>query len=142
MIVNSRPSSRRRSVVSAFRSGTWSTADDRYCGDAARGIRIYCHPKYFTGLANSLYRNRGDGTFEDVTAKAGLAKFPARGMSVAFADYDGDGRIDAFVTNDTVPNFLFHNDGNDHFTETAVKAGVAFNDDGRCLLYTSDAADE
>ena len=54
-------------------------------------------------------------------------------MSVAFADYDGDGRIDAFVTNDTVPNFLFHNDGNGHFTEIAVKAGVAFNDDGRAL---------
>ncbi len=83
----------------------WSTADDRYCGDAARGIRIYCHPKYFTGLANSLYRNRGDGTFEDVTAKAGLAKFPARGMSVAFADYDGDGWPDVFVTNDNQPNF-------------------------------------
>jgi hypothetical protein len=54
-------------------------------------------------------------------------------MSVSFADYDSDGRIDAFVSNDTVPNFLFHNDGQGHFTETAVKAGVAFNDDGRAL---------
>ena len=109
----------------------WSTADDRYCGDAARGIRIYCHPKYFTGLANSLYRNRGDGTFEDVTAKAGLAKFPGRGMSVAFADYDGDGWPDVFVTNDNMPNFLFHNLGNGKFEEVALVAGAALRDDGK-----------
>ena len=109
----------------------WSTADDRYCGDAARGIRIYCHPKYFTGLANSLYRNRGDGTFEDVTAKAGLAKFPARGMSVAFADYDGDGWPDVFVTNDNQPNSLFHNLGNGTFEEVALLAGAALRDDGK-----------
>ena len=109
----------------------WSTAEDRYCGDAARGIRIYCHPKYFTGLANSLYRNRGDGTFEDVTAKAGLAKFPGRGMSVAFADYDGDGWPDVFVTNDNMPNFLFHNLGNGTFEEVALVAGAALRDDGK-----------
>jgi hypothetical protein len=109
----------------------WSTADDRFCGDAARGIRIYCHPKYFTGLANSLYRNRGDGTFEDVTAKAGLAKFPARGMSVAFADYDGDGWPDVFVTNDNQPNSLFHNLGNGAFEEVALLAGAALRDDGK-----------
>jgi hypothetical protein len=109
----------------------WSTADDRYCGDAARGIRIYCHPKYFTGLANSLFRNRGDGTFEDVTVKAGLAKFPARGMSVAFADYDADGWPDVFVTNDNQPNSLFHNLGNGTFEEVALLAGAAMRDDGK-----------
>jgi enediyne biosynthesis protein E4 len=109
----------------------WSTAEDRFCGDAARGIRIYCHPKYFTGLANSLYRNRGDGTFEDVTAKAGLAKFPGRGMSVAFADYDGDGWPDVFVTNDNMPNFLFHNRGNGTFEEVALVSGAALRDDGK-----------
>ncbi len=109
----------------------WSADDDRYCGDASRGIRIYCHPKYFTGLASSLYRNRGDGTFEDVTAKAGLAKFPGRGMSVAFADYDGDGWPDVFVTNDNMPNFLFHNLGNGTFEEVALPAGVALRDDGK-----------
>jgi hypothetical protein len=109
----------------------WSVAEDRYCGDAGRGIRIYCHPKYFSGLANSLYRNRGDGTFEDVTAKAGLAKFPGRGMSVAFADYDGDGWPDVFVTNDNQPNFLFHNLGNGTFEEVALAAGAALRDDGK-----------
>jgi len=109
----------------------WSVADDRFCGDAARGVRIYCHPKYFTGLANSLYRNRGDGTFEDVTARTGLAKYPGRGMSVAFADYDGDGWTDAFVTNDNMPNFLFHNRGNGTFEEVALVAGAALRDDGK-----------
>jgi hypothetical protein len=109
----------------------WSTTEDRYCGDAGRGIRIYCHPKYFTGLANSLYRNRGDGTFEDVTTKAGLAKFTGRGMSVAFADYDGDGWPDVFVTNDNMPNFLFHNRGNGTFEEVGLTAGAALRDDGK-----------
>jgi hypothetical protein len=109
----------------------WPPADDRYCGDAARGIRIYCHPKYFTPLANSLYRNRGDGTFEDVTAKAGIAKFAGRGMSVAFADYDGDGWPDVFVTNDNMSNFLFHNRGNGTFEEVGLAAGAALRDDGK-----------
>jgi enediyne biosynthesis protein E4 len=109
----------------------WSTSYDRYCGDASKGLRIYCHPKYFEGLASTLYRNRGDGTFEDVSAKAGIAKFPGRGMSVAFADYDQDGWPDAFVTNDNMPNFLFHNLGNGTFEEVALAAGVALRDHGK-----------
>jgi enediyne biosynthesis protein E4 len=109
----------------------WTLATDRYCGDTARGIRIYCHPKYYEGLASTLYRNRGDGTFEDVSAKAGIAAFPGRGMSVAFADYDHDGFPDVFVTNDNMPNFLFHNKGNGTFEETALLAGVALRGDGK-----------
>ena len=109
----------------------WSTADDRYCGDASRGIRIYCHPKYFQGLASTLYRNRGDGTFEDVTERAGIGRYAGRGMSVAFADYDRDGWPDVFVTNDNMPNFLFHNLGNGRFEEVALAAGTAMRDDGK-----------
>ncbi len=109
----------------------WSAADDRYCGDASKGLRIYCHPKYFEGLASTLYRNRGDGTFEDVTARAGLAKYAGRGMSVSFADYDQDGWTDAFVTNDNMPNFLFHNLGNGSFEEVALAAGAALRDHGK-----------
>ncbi len=111
----------------------WSLPDDRYCGDAARGIRVYCHPKYFTGLPSTLYRNRGDGTFEDVTAKAGLAAFPGRGMSVAFADYDNDGFPDAFVTNDNMPNFMFHNKGNGTFEEVGLLSGTALRDHGKAV---------
>jgi hypothetical protein len=111
----------------------WSPAYDRYCGDASKGLRIYCHPKYFEGLASTLYRNRGDGTFEDVTSRAGLAKYAGRGMSVAFADYDQDGWPDAFVTNDNMPNFLFHNLGNGTFEEVALLAGVALRDHGKAV---------
>ena len=103
---------------------------DRFCGSREKGIRIYCHPKYFEPLASSLYHNRGDGTFEDVSKKSGIAQYAGRGMSLAFADYDGDGFMDAFVTNDNMPNFLFHNRGNGSFEETALPAGVALSDRG------------
>jgi hypothetical protein len=111
----------------------WSPAYDRFCGDQTRGIRIYCHPKYFEGLASTLYRNKGDGTFEDVTARAGIGKFAGRGMSVAFADYDQDGFPDVFVTNDNMPNFLFHNKGNGTFEEVGLVAGTALRDHGKAV---------
>ncbi|MGH8638468.1 MAG: CRTAC1 family protein [Burkholderiales bacterium] len=109
----------------------WSPDQARYCGDQARGIRIYCHPRFFKGLPNRLYRNRGDGTFEDVSARAGLSKHVGKGMSVAFADVDHDGYMDAFITNDTVPSFLFRNNGDGTFRETALVAGVSVPVSGR-----------
>src|SRR5437867_1560948 len=108
----------------------WTPDYDRFCGDRERNIRVYCHPKYFEGLSNTLYRNRRDGTFEDVTEKAGIARHIGRGMSVAFADYDDDGFMDAFVTNDNLPNFLFHNRGDGTFEEVALQAGVALTNNG------------
>jgi hypothetical protein len=109
----------------------WQPETNRYCGDQARGIRIYCHPRFFQGLPNRLYRNRGDGTFEDVSARAGVLAHVGKGMSVAFADYDHDRRLDMFVTNDTVPNFLFRNNGDGTFAETALLAGVSVPANGR-----------
>jgi enediyne biosynthesis protein E4 len=109
----------------------WSADRNPFCGDEARGIRIYCHPRLFTGLPNRLYRNRGDGTFEDVSAKAGVLAQIGKGMSVAFADIDRDGRLDAFVTNDTRPNFLFRNTGDGTFAEIALTAGASVPDSGR-----------
>jgi len=109
----------------------WSPGTNRYCGDQARGVRIYCHPRFFQGLPNRLYRNRGDGTFEDVSARSGILAHAGKGMSVAFADYDHDGRLDAFVTNDAVPNFLFRNNGDGTFAETALLAGVSVPASGR-----------
>lgn len=109
----------------------WTPSFDQYCGDATRNLRVYCHPKYFEPIANQLYRNRGDGTFEDVSEKAGIAQFSGRGMSVTFADYDGDGFADIFVTNDNLANFLFHNRGNGTFEEVGLTAGVALLDHGR-----------
>ncbi len=102
--------------------------EDRYCGDGARNIRVYCHPKYFEPLPAILYRNRGDGTFEDVSQKSGIGRYAGRGMSVAFADYDGDGYPDVFITNDNMPNFLFHNRGNGTFEEVGLTAGAALGD--------------
>ena len=111
----------------------WNPDTEQVCRDPQSGQAAHCHPKFYKGLPNTLYHNNGDGTFTDVSVGSGIRAHIGKGMSVAFADYDGDGRPDAFVTNDSVPNFLFHNDGNGHFTETAVKAGVAFNDDGRAV---------
>lgn len=109
----------------------WQLPDDRFCGDVTRGIRVYCHPKYFPGLPSTLYRNRGDGTFEDVTDRAGIGQFAGRGMSVAFADYDHDGYPDVFVTNDNMPNFLFHNKGNGTFEEVGLITGTALRETGK-----------
>ena len=108
----------------------WTPEYDRYCGDRERNIRVYCDPKYFEGLSNTLYHNRRDGTFEDVTEKSGIGRYIGRGMSVAFADYDDDGFMDAFVTNDNLPNFLFHNRGDGTFEEVALPAGVALTNAG------------
>jgi hypothetical protein len=111
--------------------GQWNAAESRFCGDAERGLRIYCHPKYFDPRPNQLYRNLGNGVFEDVSAKSGIAAHKGRGMAVVFADYDADGRLDAFVTNDNLPNFLFRNLGNGKFDEVALLAGVALLDHGK-----------
>jgi enediyne biosynthesis protein E4 len=111
----------------------WDPAREPFCGDREKGYRTYCHPKHYLGLPNSLYKNNGDGTFTDVSEASGIAKHIGKGMGVAIGDFNRDGRIDIVVGNDTVPNFLFRNESNGQFTEVAMEAGVAFNDDGRAL---------
>jgi len=101
-----------------------------FCGDAAKQIRIYCHPLTFDPLQDVLYRNEGDGTFTDVTVEAGIAPHRGNGLGAVFADYDDDGWVDLFVANDNTPNFLFHNDGDGTFTEMALLSGVAVASDG------------
>lgn len=109
----------------------WTPETNKYCGDRARNLRVYCHPKHYKGLANGLFRNRRDGTFEDVSEKSGVAAAIGKGMSVSFADYDNDGFTDIFVTNDAVPDFLFHNLKNGTFEEVALLAGVSVPAHGR-----------
>ena len=104
---------------------------ERFCGDRARNLRVYCHPRYYEGLSNTLYRNRGDGTFEDVSARAGIGRVIGKGMSVAVDDFDGDGWLDLYVTNDAVPSVLFRNRGDGTFEETGLLAGVAVPAHGR-----------
>ena len=108
----------------------WSPTNNPWCGDRAKNVRVYCHPRHFAATTNQLFRNMGDGTFSDVSKSAGLDKFPGKGMSVAFADYDADGYLDAFVTNDGMPNSLFRNLGDGKFEEAAFAAGVALPDRG------------
>src|SRR5467141_161871 len=109
----------------------WTFRNNRYCGEQKAGFRAYCHPDNFAGVTNILYHNNGDGTFTDVSAKAGIANPQGKGLGVAFADYDGDGFTDVFVANDSVQSFLFHNSGNGTFTELGLLAGVGFNEDGK-----------
>ena len=109
----------------------WTPEGNKFCGDRARGLRVYCHPRQYKGLPNALFRNRHDGTFEDVSETSGIAAHTGKGMSVAFADYDGDGFTDVFVTNDAIPDFLFHNRGNGTFEEAGLLAGVAVPAHGR-----------
>ncbi len=114
----------------------WDPAREPFCGAADRSYHTYCHPKFYAGLPNQLWRNNGDGTFTDVSAASGIGAYTGKGMGVAFADYDQDGDTDVFVANDTVPNFLFRNlfgNGGGRFVEVASEAGVAYNDDGRAL---------
>lgn len=110
----------------------WEVNKDPYCA-LKEGLRAYCHPNQYLPLYNTLYRNNGNGTFTDVSHETGIASVLGKGMSVSFADYNGDGFIDAFVANDTTPNFLFHNIGGTRFEEVAVRAGVAYSPDGNAL---------
>jgi hypothetical protein len=111
----------------------WDPATEPYCGDASHNLRTYCHPRFYGALANRLYRNNGNGTFTDVSVPSGIAEHLGKGMGVAIGDYDHDGRMDIFVANDTLPNFLFHNEGNGHFSEVALQTGVGLNDDGKAI---------
>jgi hypothetical protein len=111
----------------------WNPSQEPYCGDATGKIRTYCHPKFYEGEPNILYRNDGNGGFTDVSGEAGIAAHRGKGMGVAFADYDDDGHLDIAVANDTEPTLLFRNQGNGRFAEQALEAGVAFNDDGRAV---------
>jgi hypothetical protein len=101
-----------------------------FCGDRTKQLRIYCHPLNFAPLADVLYRNNGDGTFTDVSGRAGITG-RGNGLGTVFGDYDDDGLVDLFVANDTTPNFLYHNEGGGRFTEGGLAAGVALASDGR-----------
>ena len=104
----------------------WDFAHSKSC------VReTYCPPGEFPATTNVLYRNRGDGTFEDVSRQSGIAAKKGRALGVAFNDYDCDGFADVFVANDGMEQFLFHNNRNGTFTEVATEAGVSLSEDGK-----------
>ena len=107
----------------------WSLETDLYCTLDGQS-KSYCTPESYKGTAVRLWHNRGNGTFEDVTQKAGLGDATSKTLGVAVLDYDNDGWPDLLFSNDTQPNKLYRNNGNGTFTEKAVVAGVAFSEDG------------
>jgi hypothetical protein len=100
---------------------------------STKKLPTYCSPDDFQGLPNILYRNNGDGTFTDVSMPSHISQFVGKGMGVAFADYDDDGFTDIFISNDTFPNFLLHNNGDGTFSDEAMAAGVAYKENGRTV---------
>jgi tetratricopeptide (TPR) repeat protein len=111
---------------------TYVEADPRRtldCRDSANQP-IHCPPGKYPAQVDHLFRNDGDGTFTDVAAEAGLDVPDGRGLGLAIADLDGDGRLDLYVANDAEPDFLFRNLGGLKFEEIGVVAGVAYNGDG------------
>ena len=100
---------------------------------STKKIATYCSPDDFQGLPNILYRNNGNGTFTDVSVESHIAEYVGKGMGVAFADYNNDGHTDIFISNDTFPNFLLHNNGDGTFTDEATEAGVAYKENGKAV---------
>ncbi len=107
----------------------WTVEKDQLCSLDGKN-KSYCTPQSYQGQSPTLYRNKGNGTFENVTQRAGVSDPTCKSLGVALLDYNGDGRMDLFVANDTEPNRLYKNNGNGTFTDEAVPAGVAFSEAG------------
>jgi hypothetical protein len=101
-----------------------------YYNDEGVQKKAYCHPRYYKAEADRLFHNNGDGTFSDVTQKAGIVDKEGKGLGVVAGDFDRDGWIDIYVANDTTPNYLWHNNGNGTFTNAALEKGIAYGEGG------------
>ncbi len=113
-----------------------------FCGDSRPGYRAYCHPDNFKSVANVLLHQKPDGTFEDISRKSKITNSKGKGLGVVFADFDDDGWTDVFVANDNADQQLFRNAGDGSFEESALPAGVAFDEKGnRFAGMGIDAAD-
>jgi hypothetical protein len=108
----------------------WSPEHDVFCSLDAKQ-KSYCTPEAYRGDTSWLFHNRGDGTFEDVTATSGIFDSSSKSLGVALFDYDQDGWPDLLVANDTQPNKLYRNLGNGKFKDVAVEVGLAFSADGK-----------
>ncbi|HEY1401476.1 MAG TPA: CRTAC1 family protein [Terriglobales bacterium] len=119
----------------------WSPEHDVFCSLDGKH-KSYCTPEAYRGQTCWLFHNRGDGTFEEVTATSGIFDSSSKSLGVALLDYDQDGWPDLIVANDTQPNKLYRNNRNGTFKEVAVDAGVAFSIDGKARAGMGvDAAD-
>ena len=112
------------------------------CGEKKPGYRAYCHPDSFSGSSPRLYHNNGDGTFTDVTKKAGLENKDGKSLAVVLADLNGDGWPDIFIANDTQRNFIYLNNGDGTFRDVSYTSGAGFSEEGRPEAgMSADAAD-
>ena len=119
----------------------WSIDTDQYCTLDNKN-KSYCTPQAYKGQSSTLFHNRGDGTFENVTKKARLYDPTGKALGVALLDYDNDGWLDLFVSNDTEPNKLYHNNRNGTFTDVGLAAGLAYGEAGTARAgMGTDAAD-
>jgi enediyne biosynthesis protein E4 len=119
----------------------WSIATDQYCSLDNKN-KSYCTPQTYKGQSSTLFHNKGNGTFENVTQRAGLYDPTSKSLGVALLDFDNDGWLDLFVSNDTEPNKLYRNNHNGTFSDIAVSAGLAYSDAGTVRAgMGTDAAD-
>jgi hypothetical protein len=107
----------------------WTQKGDLWCS-LDGNVKSYCTPESYKGTSSKLFHNLGGGRFEDVTNKAGLGDPTSKALGVTVIDFDNDGWPDIFVSNDTQPNKLYHNNKNGTFSEQGMSAGVAFGEDG------------
>jgi hypothetical protein len=101
-----------------------------FCGNVETGERMYCRPMQYPGTTELLYRNNGDGSFRDITRESGLAEAVGKALGAVFVDVDLDGKLDLYVANDALLNFLFRNLGGGRFEDVSVLSGTAFDPKG------------
>jgi len=120
----------------------WSPDNNVWCGEHKPGYRGYCHPDVYHGQTPTLYHNNGDGTFTDASKSSGVGAKPGNGLGLVTFDYDDDGWQDIFIANDSMENFLFHNNRDGTFKEVGYLSGVAVSGDGKTEAgMGTDAAD-
>src|SRR5271157_3788914 len=118
----------------------WTPQTDFRC--TMGSTEYYCDPRRYKSVPPRLYHNLGNGKFEDVTEKSGLAKSPGKGMGISIADFNDDGWQDVFVANDTEANSLFINKGDGTFEDQGLQLGVAYDDSAKAVSSMgSDAKD-
>ena len=104
--------------------------DDVYCGEHREGYRAYCHPDIFPAIVPLVYHNDGHGKFTEIGAKSGIS-VPGKGLGIAIADFDRDGKVDLAVANDSMLEHLYRNKGDGTFEETGMASEIAVDGDGR-----------